>query len=154
MYLDFVSSCVFTSVGKSPIVMENTPLYKEMNNIPLADDDPQDVLPDDGEHSSGVQRDPSMDSMSSRFTNDSSCLAPLCDGDISLDEQEEKARLIAQVMELQNTLDDLSQRVDSVKEENLKLRAENQVPPLDILNFSLQQFRTETNEKGFFYKEQ
>ena len=57
-------------------------------------------------------------------------------------------------MELQNTLDDLSQRVDSVKEENLKLRAENQVPPLDILNFSLQQFRTETNEKGFFYKEQ
>ena len=27
------------------------------------------------------------------------------DGDINLDEQEEKARLIAQVMELQNTLD-------------------------------------------------
>lgn len=67
-----------------------------------------------------------------------------------MDEQEEKARLIAQVMELQNTLDgnktiifkfckasnlqnifssfpDLSQRVDSVKEENLKLRSENQV---------------------------
>ncbi|KAK8396745.1 hypothetical protein O3P69_005018 [Scylla paramamosain] len=47
--------------------------------------------------------------------------------DISPDEQEEKARLIAQVLELQNTLDDLSQRVDSVKEENLKLRSENQV---------------------------
>lgn len=31
------------------------------------------------------------------------------------------------VLELQNTLDDLSQRVDSVKEENLKLRSENQV---------------------------
>nr|CAG4650685.1 EOG090X0N2I [Sida crystallina] len=106
--------------------MENTPLYKEINNIPLADDDPQDVLPDDGEHS-GVERDPSLDSMSSRFTNDSSSVPPLCDGDINLDEQEEKARLIAQVMELQNTLDDLSQRVDSVKEENLKLRAENQV---------------------------
>ena len=68
-----------------------------------------------------------------------------------MDEQEEKARLIAQVMELQNTLDgirivkhmnfmnffqmvihsliftDLSQRVDSVKEENLKLKSENQV---------------------------
>ncbi|KAG7201345.1 hypothetical protein KM043_004114 [Ampulex compressa] len=49
------------------------------------------------------------------------------DPDISPDEQEEKARLIAQVLELQNTLDDLSQRVDSVKEENLKLRSENQV---------------------------
>jgi short coiled-coil protein len=73
-----------------------------------------------------------------------------------LDEAEEKARLIAQVLELQNTLDgktslpdlertpknscgknlplfyfilplDLSQKVDSVKEENLKLKSENQV---------------------------
>ncbi|VDN51003.1 unnamed protein product [Dracunculus medinensis] len=43
------------------------------------------------------------------------------------EDQEEKARLIAQVLELQNTLDDLSQRVDSVKEESLKLRSENQV---------------------------
>jgi len=43
------------------------------------------------------------------------------------DDREEKARLITQVLELQNTLDDLSQRVDSVKEENLKLRSENQV---------------------------
>lgn len=73
------------------------------------------------------------------------------DPDVSPDEQEEKARLISQVLELQNTLDgessliehfslignerylesieftDLSQRVDSVKEENLKLRSENQV---------------------------
>nr|CAG4649890.1 EOG090X0N2I [Scapholeberis mucronata]SVE94043.1 EOG090X0N2I [Scapholeberis mucronata] len=104
--------------------MENTTLYKELNNIPLADDDPQAVIPDDGEET-GVERDPSLDSMSSRFTNDSS-EHPLY-GDINLDEQEEKARLIAQVMELQNTLDDLSQRVDSVKEENLKLRSENQV---------------------------
>nr|CAG4637555.1 EOG090X0N2I [Ceriodaphnia reticulata]SVE73357.1 EOG090X0N2I [Ceriodaphnia reticulata] len=104
--------------------MENTTLYKELNNIPLADDDPQAVIPD--EEDAGVERDPSLDSMSSRFTNDSS-EHPLCDGDINLDEQEEKARLIAQVMELQNTLDDLSQRVDSVKEENLKLRSENQV---------------------------
>ena len=31
------------------------------------------------------------------------------------------------MLELQNTLDDLSQRVDSVKEENLKLKSENQV---------------------------
>ncbi|XP_071951733.1 short coiled-coil protein B-like [Antedon mediterranea] len=39
----------------------------------------------------------------------------------------EKARLICQVLELQNTLDDLSSRVDGVKEENLKLKSENQV---------------------------
>nr|CAG4635237.1 EOG090X0N2I [Alona affinis] len=104
--------------------MENTTLYKELNNIPLADDDPQAVLPDDGDDES-VERVPSLDSMSSRFTNDS--MEPPLYGDINLDEQEEKARLIAQVMELQNTLDDLSQRVDSVKEENLKLRSENQV---------------------------
>ncbi|XP_046441588.1 short coiled-coil protein B-like isoform X2 [Daphnia pulex] len=103
--------------------MENTTLYKELNNIPLADDDPQAVIPSDGEEA-GIERH-SLDSMSSRFTNDSS-EHPLY-GDINLDEQEEKARLIAQVMELQNTLDDLSQRVDSVKEENLKLRSENQV---------------------------
>uniref|UniRef100_A0A1B6GR59 Short coiled-coil protein A n=1 Tax=Cuerna arida TaxID=1464854 RepID=A0A1B6GR59_9HEMI len=49
------------------------------------------------------------------------------DPDISPDEIEEKSRLISQVLELQNTLDDLSQRVDSVKEENMKLKSENQV---------------------------
>ncbi|CAI4228813.1 unnamed protein product [Auanema sp. JU1783] len=43
------------------------------------------------------------------------------------EDPEEKARLIAQVLELQNTLDDLSQRVDSVKEESMKLRSENHV---------------------------
>ncbi|KAE9554816.1 hypothetical protein FO519_001931 [Halicephalobus sp. NKZ332] len=43
------------------------------------------------------------------------------------EDQEEKARLIAQILELQNTLEDLSQRVDIVKEESLKLRSENQV---------------------------
>merc|ERR1711970_852871 len=51
------------------------------------------------------------------------CLDP----DFSPDEQEEKARLISQVLELQNTLDDLTNRVDAVKEENLKLRSENSV---------------------------
>nr|CAD7432449.1 unnamed protein product [Timema monikensis] len=73
-------------------VVAGAKMQEEMNNIPLADDDPQGLDPD-----------------------------------ISPDEQEEKARLISQVLELQNTLDDLSQRVDSVKEENLKLRSENQV---------------------------
>ena len=42
-------------------------------------------------------------------------------------EEEEKAKLIAQVLELQNTLEDLSTRVDKVKEENFRLRSENQV---------------------------
>lgn len=49
------------------------------------------------------------------------------DSDINADEAEERKRLINQVLELQNTLDDLSQRVDSVKEENLKLKSENLV---------------------------
>ncbi|CAJ0941443.1 unnamed protein product, partial [Mesorhabditis belari] len=43
------------------------------------------------------------------------------------EDPEEKARIISQVLELQSTLDDLSQRVDSVKEESLRLRSENQV---------------------------
>lgn len=77
---------------------------------------------------SSMMRGRSMESIQSSFTNDSSSpqhhsLEP----DASPDEQEEKARLICQVLELQNTLDDLSLRVDSVKEENLKLRSENQV---------------------------
>lgn len=89
---------------------------------------------------------PSMDSIPSSY---SSSDGPGMDmHDITPDEQEEKARLISQVLELQNTLDgkdmnqflkvnfikfvylcfsDLSQRVDSVKEENLKLKSENQV---------------------------
>lgn len=43
------------------------------------------------------------------------------------DDNVEKARLISQVLELQNTLDDLNQRVDGVKEENLRLKSENMV---------------------------
>jgi hypothetical protein len=43
------------------------------------------------------------------------------------EEEEEKQRLINQVLTLQKTLDDLSHRVDTVKEENFKLRSENQV---------------------------
>ncbi|EFB16292.1 hypothetical protein PANDA_013582, partial [Ailuropoda melanoleuca] len=42
-------------------------------------------------------------------------------------ELEEKTRLINQVLELQHTLEDLSARVDAVKEEILKLKSENQV---------------------------
>lgn len=69
-----------------------------------------------------------MDSIQSSYTNGSSSPGPNMESDdITPDEQEDKARLISQVLELQNTLDDLSQRVDSVKEENLKLKSENQV---------------------------
>lgn len=109
-------------------------IQEEMNNIPLADDDPQDIIQDESEvgdvsqNSDAIMRGRSMDSIPSTFTNGSSSPGPnSLDPDVSPDEQEEKARLISQVLELQNTLDDLSQRVDSVKEENLKLRSENQV---------------------------
>jgi predicted nuclease with TOPRIM domain len=51
----------------------------------------------------------------------------LDEGDEQGDETVEKARLISQVLELQNTLDDLNQRVDGVKEENLRLKSENMV---------------------------
>ncbi|XP_012251139.1 short coiled-coil protein A isoform X1 [Athalia rosae] len=125
----------------STSMISGAKLQDDMNSIPLADDDPQVIipeeeLPDNMSHLSDVLvHGRSMDSIPSTFTNGSSSPNTLSfhnyrlglDPDISPDEQEEKARLIAQVLELQNTLDDLSQRVDSVKEENLKLRSENQV---------------------------
>lgn len=101
------------------------------DSIPLADDDPQAIIHDDqdiSQFSDVIVRNQSMDSLQSSFTNGSnSPRRNSLDRDMSPDELEEKARLITQVLELQNTLDDLSQRVDSVKEENLKLRSENQV---------------------------
>lgn len=39
----------------------------------------------------------------------------------------EKEELISHILDLQNTLHDLSQRVNSVKEENSRLKSENQV---------------------------
>ncbi|XP_055000856.1 short coiled-coil protein isoform X2 [Sorex araneus] len=59
-------------------------------------------------------------------------LATMMNADMDVDaenqvELEEKTRLINQVLELQHTLEDLSARVDAVKEENLKLKSENQV---------------------------
>ena len=47
--------------------------------------------------------------------------------DENVEDIEEKARMISQVLELQNTLEDLSSKVDNVKEENLRLKSENQV---------------------------
>ncbi|XP_065846191.1 uncharacterized protein [Oscarella lobularis] len=46
---------------------------------------------------------------------------------IVADENEEKTRLIGEILELQSTLEDLSQRVQSVKEANMKFKSENQV---------------------------
>ncbi|XP_015594578.1 short coiled-coil protein B isoform X2 [Cephus cinctus] len=116
----------------SASTISSAKLQDDMNSIPLADDDPQVIIPEEeildnvSHMSDALAHGRSMDSIPSTFTNGSSSPNSL-DPDISPDEQEEKARLIAQVLELQNTLDDLSQRVDSVKEENLKLRSENQV---------------------------
>ncbi|XP_053072916.1 short coiled-coil protein isoform X2 [Acinonyx jubatus] len=61
-----------------------------------------------------------------------SLLPEMMNADMDVDaenqvELEEKTRLINQVLELQHTLEDLSARVDAVKEENLKLKSENQV---------------------------
>ncbi|CAH0388320.1 unnamed protein product [Bemisia tabaci] len=109
------------------------PIQDDMSTIPLADDDPQVIIEDNestemSQTSDAILRGRSMDSIPSTFTNGSSSPSHnSLDPDISPDEQEEKARLISQVLELQNTLDDLSQRVDTIKEENLKLRSENQV---------------------------
>ncbi|XP_076001920.1 short coiled-coil protein B-like isoform X2 [Genypterus blacodes] len=63
-------------------------------------------------------------------TEDSELFIMNCDIDGDMEnraEMEEKTRLINQVLELQHTLEDLSARVDAVKEENLKLKSENQV---------------------------
>ncbi|XP_076150175.1 short coiled-coil protein B isoform X1 [Alosa pseudoharengus] len=64
----------------------------------------------------------------SRNDNEFIMNCDLDDGDVENQvELEEKTRLINQVLELQHTLEDLSARVDAVKEENLKLKSENQV---------------------------
>merc|ERR1739846_22271 len=114
------------------------------DSIPLADDDPRDVL-DESFISEEKRRElewrkkvdfESLDSIPSMLSdrsdagggNISDHINRIClDPDFSPDEQEEKARLISQVLELQNTLDDLTQRVDKVKEENLRLKSENTV---------------------------
>lgn len=43
------------------------------------------------------------------------------------DEQQEKSWLISQVLELQQTLNDLSQRVEEIKDENIHIKFENQL---------------------------
>lgn len=77
------------------------------DNIPLADDDPQVIINDELDNNR-LDHGRSMDSLPSSYTGSSS---PGLNGpasfepDSGIDEQEEKARLISQVLELQNTLD-------------------------------------------------
>ncbi|XP_043341815.1 short coiled-coil protein isoform X2 [Cervus elaphus] len=78
-------------------------------------------LADDTDHSSRIL-----------YPRHRSLLPKMMNADMDVDaenqvELEEKTRLINQVLELQHTLEDLSARVDAVKEENLKLKSENQV---------------------------
>ena len=96
--------------------------------IPMADDE-DDVDSVQGTPTTGL---PVLEAVTPRSEDEpppppARTSPSLFDNDLSPEEQEEKARLIAQVLELQNTLDDLSSRVDNVKEENLRLRSENQV---------------------------
>ncbi|KAA3674494.1 short coiled-coil protein [Paragonimus westermani] len=60
-------------------------------------------------------------------TDATSSLTTDCDEELNEADKEEKQRLIKQILELQHTLEDLSARVDVVKEENLKLHSENQI---------------------------
>lgn len=118
--------------------VSNSKLQDDINNIPLADDDPQGknhknerifiinyykhaaIIHDESElpslsdgNASSMIHGRSMDSIQSTFTNGSSSPQHISLGhhsletDANIDEQEEKARLISQVLELQNTLDGL-----------------------------------------------
>ncbi|XP_038611252.1 short coiled-coil protein [Tachyglossus aculeatus] len=78
-------------------------------------------LTDDSDHS-GVLHSRSENSPSMMMNADMDAVE--AENQVEL---EEKTRLINQVLELQHTLEDLSARVDAVKEENLKLKSENQV---------------------------
>ncbi|XP_017848782.1 short coiled-coil protein [Drosophila busckii] len=92
------------------------------------DEDPQVIINEDEPPTGpGIPNGRSMDSLRSAFTNRSTTPDSSHNSLDTVDAGVLDDRLITQVLELQNTLDDLSQRVDSVKEENLKLRSENQV---------------------------
>lgn len=86
----------------------------DIKDIPLADETDTDIVA-----APGIRPKPAPPLPSTNTFNGKS--------EEELEDMEEKVRLISQVLELQNTLDDLSQRVDNVKEESLKLKSENQV---------------------------
>ncbi|XP_069781435.1 short coiled-coil protein B isoform X3 [Narcine bancroftii] len=79
-------------------------------------------LVDDAVDSGSTISDSNLESESFTMNNEMEVIDPE-----SQVELEEKTRLINQVLELQHTLEELSARVDAVKEENLKLKSENQV---------------------------
>uniref|UniRef100_A0A8C8B6W6 Short coiled-coil protein n=2 Tax=Neoaves TaxID=3078114 RepID=A0A8C8B6W6_9STRI len=79
-------------------------------------------LADDSEHLSGILSSKVERAPSTMMNADMDAVE--AENQVEL---EEKTRLINQVLELQHTLEDLSARVDAVKEENLKLKSENQV---------------------------
>ncbi|XP_069635615.1 short coiled-coil protein isoform X1 [Haliaeetus albicilla] len=79
-------------------------------------------LADDSEHRSGILSSKAERAHSTMMNADMDAVE--AENQVEL---EEKTRLINQVLELQHTLEDLSARVDAVKEENLKLKSENQV---------------------------
>ncbi|KAM6073516.1 short coiled-coil protein isoform 1-T1 [Theristicus caerulescens] len=79
-------------------------------------------LADDSEHPSGILSSKVERAHSTMMNADMDAVE--AENQVEL---EEKTRLINQVLELQHTLEDLSARVDAVKEENLKLKSENQV---------------------------
>ncbi|KAL5247419.1 hypothetical protein ACHWQZ_G019332 [Mnemiopsis leidyi] len=72
--------------------------------------------------------------------------------DTNVNEEEYKRQLIQEVVELQNTLDDLAQRVDSVKEQNSKLKSENQVLTQYIENLMSSSTIFQQNNLGNFSK--
>ena len=94
--------------------------------IPMADEEDEESLASAPQEHVTLTALPVLEAVTPKAEDEVRAPA-LLDNELSPEEQEEKARLIAQVLELQNTLDDLSSRVDNVKEENLRLRSENQV---------------------------
>ncbi|KAI2802176.1 hypothetical protein BLOT_010369 [Blomia tropicalis] len=106
-------------------------ISNEIESIPLADDDTTDEVTDADILRLNLGRlnlDKSNTvSKQSESSNESIPYISALDIEMNPDNAEEKERLITQVLEVQNTLDDLSLRWDNVKEENLKLKAETQV---------------------------
>jgi len=62
------------------------------------------------------------------FESDFDCLTAIMSTKSTEGENlNDKAVIVSQILELQNTLEDLSHRVESVRDENVRLRSENQV---------------------------
>lgn len=93
--------CLFAIFGKWMIHI-NPPIYFGLNLPKLF----LVIIDESNEHH--FNRAKSTDSLPSMYNDGSSSGAHSLEPDINPDEQEEKARLISQVLELQNTLDGIS----------------------------------------------